>query len=331
MNSSSHVLRRRELVAAAFATVAVGGAGSARAAGYPDKPIRMILPVSPGSAVDATARRLAPPLEAAFGQSMVLDNKPGSAGLIATTQLVRSPADGYTLGMVASTHCITPHLYKASFHPLRDVQPIVTLTSGPMLFVVHDAVPAKDVRQFVAYAKSRPESKSVAMGNSGNGTTNHIACALMSLNAGFKALHVAYRGMGALATDLAGGQVDAGFLPLVAAMPLVKAGQLRILGVSTATRLASMDNVPSLAESGVPDFDMDAWVALIAPKGTPRAIVDRINAEVNKALRKPDVERSIAEGGGGIIGGSVKQCEDLFQNDYNKYGKVIAQAGIKAD
>lgn len=331
MDSSRQTLSRRDLIAAALATATVGSAGTARAAAYPDKPLKMILPVSAGSAVDATARRLAPPLEAALGQPFVLDNRPGSAGLIATTQLVRSPADGYTLGMVASTHCITPHLYKASFHPVRDVQPIVMLTSGPMLFTVNDAVPAKDVRQFVAYAKSRPENKSVAMGNSGNGTSNHIACALMALKADFKALHVAYRGMGALATDLAGGQVDAGFLPLVVAMPLVKAGQLRILGVSTGSRVAALEQVPTLAEGGVPDFDIDSWVAVIAPKGTPKNIIDRLNAELNKALRKPDVERAIADGGGAVLGGSVRQCEDLFQSEFTKYGKVIAQAGIKAD
>ena len=163
-------LQRRKFVAAALGSAVLGSAWGST---YPDKPIKIVLPVSPGSAIDATARRLAPVLEGPLGQPLVIDNRPGSAGLIATSQLVRSPADGYTLAIVASTHCITPHLYKASFHPVQDVQPVVALTSGPMIFVVHASVPAKDIQQFVSYARSRPEKQSVPMGNSGNGTPPH--------------------------------------------------------------------------------------------------------------------------------------------------------------
>ncbi|GAA5236766.1 tripartite tricarboxylate transporter substrate binding protein [Verticiella sediminum] len=330
--------QRRKFVAAAIGAAALGSAWGSTAWGsttsdstYPDKPVRMVLPVQPGSAVDATARRLAPLLEASLGQPLVLDNRPGSGGSIATTTLVRSPADGYTLAMVASTHCITPHLYPTSFHPIRDVQPIVALTSGPLIFVVNASVPARDVQQFVAYAKARSDKRPVPMGNSGNGTANHLASALMSLQAGFQVLHVAYRGIGAFSTDLAGGQVEAGFLPLVAAAPLMQSGQIRALGISTPRRLPAQPDLPTLAESGLPDFDVDAWVALIAPRGVPSAIVERLNGEFNEALRTPEVERFIAEGGGDVIGGTVKDSESLFEREYTGYGQLIAAAGVKAD
>jgi tripartite-type tricarboxylate transporter receptor subunit TctC len=321
-------LQRRKFIAAALGSAVLGPTW---ASAYPDKPVKLVLPVSPGSAIDATARRLAPVLEGPLGQPLVIDNRPGSAGLIATSQLVRSPADGYTLAIVASTHCITPHLYKASFHPVHDVQPVVALTSGPTIFVVHASVPAKDIQQFVAYARSRPEKQSVAMGNAGSGTPLHIASVLMSLKAGFKALHVPYKGIGAFSTDLAGGQVAAGFLPLIAAAPLIRAGQIRALGISTLKRLPALPDVPTLAESGIPGFEVDGWLALIAPKGTPMAIVERLNGEFNRALRTPDVERFIADSGGAVIGGTAKDCESLFQRDFVEYGRLIAEAGIKAD
>lgn len=323
-----HAQQRRTFVAAALGSAMLG---SAWGSSYPDKPIKMVLPVSPGSAIDATARRLGPVLEGLLGQPLVVENKPGSAGLIATAQLVRSPADGYTLAVVASTHCITPHLYKASFHPVQDVQPVVALTSGPMLFVVHASVPAKDVQQFISYGRSRAEKQSVPMGNPGNGTPLHIAAALMSLKGGFKVLHVAYKGIGAFSTDLAGGQVVAGFLPLVAAAPLIKSGQIRALGISTLKRLPALPDVPTLAESGLPGFHVDGWLALIAPKGTPLTVVQRLNGEFNNALRTPELERFVADSGGAVIGGTVKDCESLFQRDFAEYGRLIAEAGIKAD
>lgn len=323
-----HALQRRKFVVAALGS---GLLSPAWGSTYPDRPIKVILPAQPGSAIDATARKFSPVVEGSLGQPMVIENRAGSAGLIATAQLVRSPADGYTLAMVASTHCITPHLYKASFHPLNDVQPIVTLSSGPLVFVVHTAVPAKDVQQFVAYAKSRPENQSVPIGNSGNGTVLHIASALMSRKGEFKALHVPYKGIGSFTTDLAGGQIDAGFLPWVAAAPLIKAGQIRALGISTPKRLSALPDVPTLAESGFPGFDVDGWVALIAPKGTPLAVVEHLNDTYNKALRTAGIERFIVEAGGAAIGGTVKQCESLLQRDFAEYGRLIADAGIKAD
>ena len=323
-----HALQRRNFVAAALGSAMLG---SAWGSSYPDKPIKMVLPVSPGSAIDATARRLAPVLEGLLGQTLVLDNRPGSAGLIATAQLVRSPADGYTLAIVASTHCIIPHLYKASVHPVQDVQPVIALTSGPLIFVVHASVPARSVQQFVSHARALPDKQAVAMGNPGNGTPLHIASALMSLKGGFKALHVAYKGIGAFSTDLAGGQVVAGFLPFVAAAPLIKAGQIRALGISTFKRLSALPDVPTLAEAGIPGFEVDGWLALIAPKGTPPAIVQRLNSEFNNALRTPEVERFVAESGGAVIGGTAKDCESLFERDFAEYGRLIAQAGIKAD
>ena len=324
----SSSFQRRKFVVGALGSMALC---NARGSTYPDKPIKILIPVQPGSAVDATARRLVPVVEGLLGQPLVIDNRPGSAGLIAATQLVRSSADGYTLSMVASTHCITPHLYKAGFHPVNDFQPVVALTSGPLLFVVHAAVPAKDVKQFIAYAKSRPDSQSVPMGSPGNGTPIHIANALFSLKAGFKPLHVAYKGIGAFSTDIAGGQIEAGFLPLVAAAPLVKAGQIRALGISTPKRLAALPELPALAESGLAGFDVDSWVALIAPKGTPMTVVERLNDVFNKGLRTPDIQRFILDGGGDVIGGSVKDCTSLLQREFTGYGRLIADAAIKAD
>jgi tripartite-type tricarboxylate transporter receptor subunit TctC len=322
-----HGMHRREFITAALGSTLLG---SAWGLNYPDRKIKLVLPVQPGSAVDVTARRIAPALEGVFGQPLVVDNRPGNAGLIATAQLVRSPTDGYTLAMVSSSHCISTHLYKASFHPLEDIQPIVAVTSGPLVFVVHVSLPVVDVTQFLAYAKSR-SAKAVTLGSAGNGTLTHIASALFSQKANFKALHIPYKGSGSFAADLAGGQIDAGFLPWVAAAPLIRAERVRAIGISTSRRLPGLPEVPTLSESGIPDFDVDGWVAAIAPRGTPLAIVERLNRAYNEALHAPDFARFVAESGGAILGGSIKDCESLFQRDFAGFGRLIASAGIKAD
>lgn len=319
--------RRRFLVAAA----AAGAAPFAIAQpAYPDKPIRLLLPVSAGSGIDATARKLAPLMAARLGQPLVVENMPGAGGLIGTSALVRSAPDGYTVGMVASTHCITPHLHKTPYDALQDVQPISVITSGPMVLVVPASVPAGNLREFLAVMKSRPEGP-VRLGNAGNGTAVQLAAAQFGIQAKLEVLHIPYRGNNNYLTDLVGGQLDGGFLAPVVAMPLVRQGRLKAIGLSTDRRLPVFPEVPTLAESGLPGFHVDGWFAMVAPARVPRPIVDRLQAELVRALKDPEVEKFVTASGGAIVASSVKDAEKTFEKEYADAGAVIRQLGIKAD
>ncbi|GAA5236755.1 Bug family tripartite tricarboxylate transporter substrate binding protein [Verticiella sediminum] len=328
MGTDLLVSRRQLLVAAAGAAIV----GVAHAGPYPDRAITLLLTTSPGSAVDAIARVMAPHMSRALGQSVVVDNRPGSSGIIATGQMVRSPADGYTLGMTSSTHCINPHLHeKMPYDTLTDVQPICVMTSGPAMLVVHPDLPVGNLHEFIALARSRSAAQPLVIGNAGNGSAVQLAAALLESSTGIRFIHAPYKSNTSYVQDIVGHHIDAGFLPVIAAQPLVRSGRLKALALSTAQRIPTLPDLPTVAESGVPGFDVDGWLALIGPAGIPAPALERINGEVVRALHAPDVVRLVHESGGTVLASSVEEAEHIFRREYEKAGRIIKTAGIKAE
>lgn len=332
MNGSStgFLLRRRSALVAAAAS-ALPWAQARAEAPYPNRPIKLVLPSSPGSAIDGMARALAPALTAALKQPIVIENVAGSGGLIGTMQMLRAPKDGYTLGIASSTFAVSPSLYKMQFDPVKDVQPISVMTSGPMLLVAHPKLQVNTLRELLAVAKARPADSGVVYGSAGIGSTVHLAGAILALQANVPLLHVPYKGTGQYLTDLIGGQLDCGFLPVAQALPHLRSRALRPLGLSTTAGLANLPELKPLAEQGLPGFDVDGWVAVIAARGIPRPVVELVNKVTVAALRTPEMAQFIAEGGGSVIASSVKDADTMVSQEIERYAKVIKTLGIKAD
>jgi tripartite-type tricarboxylate transporter receptor subunit TctC len=263
------------IIAIAFGAVAAT-CGVAQSQNYPTKPIRVIVANAPGSFVDVVARVVTTRMSMAMGQPFVIDNQPGAAGIPGTDQVVRASKDGYTLGMVASNHVINPSLYKVPYDALNDVTPITILGTTPMVLVVPASSPAKSVQDLLAMARAKPGK--LNYGSAGSGTVGHLCAELMRSTAKIDWVHVPYKGDAGFTNDLIGGQIDAGFLAGAAAAPFVKAGKLRALAVTTPQRASSFPDVPTLADSGLFGYSLDAWVALFAPAGTPPAIVSLLQA-----------------------------------------------------
>ncbi|GAA4338376.1 tripartite tricarboxylate transporter substrate binding protein [Pigmentiphaga soli] len=326
--------RRRFLLgaAAAAAGAATGlAAPAAHADEYPSKPIRLILPNSPGSSVDKVSRVLATPLGMALGQPVVVENLPGSGGLIGMQQLLRAPKDGYTIGIVSSNYSVGPYLYDLPYDSLKDITPVSILVSGPFVLLVSPKIPARTLAEFIALAKSRPADATLTFGSPGVGTSFHLSGELLNVTAGTRLLHVPYKMINNYVTDLVGGQLDSGFLTANVAAPLIKAGKLRPLAVTTPTRSRLLPDVPTIAESGYPDFNVDGWQGLIVAAGTPRAIAEKLNAEMNRALRMPDVVKVIEDDGHRIVGGSLADAADWFARDFDRIGKLAKAIGLKPE
>jgi tripartite-type tricarboxylate transporter receptor subunit TctC len=315
---------------ATLAAVAAGFTSPSRAQAYPMRPITMVIPASTGSALDSTARRLAPTLGKALGQAIVVDNRPGAGGLIGTTQIVKSPPDGHTIGFVSSMYCGIPGLYPITFDALLDIQPVSIVSGGPSVLVVNPRnVPVSDLPALIELGRQRAGDKPLAFGSAGNGSTVHLAAAQFSVATKLRINHVPYRSMGAYTTDLVSGVLDAGFLPTIVALPFIHDGRLRALGTSTGTRVAALPGVPTLQEVGLPGFHVDGWLALVAPANVPRPIVERLHAEVVQAARHPDFEKYTKENGGYVIASSIHEAERTFARDVNETTRIIRQLGIK--
>jgi len=328
MNRPCFSLTRRGALLAA-AAAALPGTRAWAEAPYPNKPIKLVLPTAPGSAVDLLARQLGPLLTAALGQPIVIDNVPGSANLIGTLQMLRAPHDGYTLGFQSSTYAAMPSLYKLPFDPAKDVKPVTVMTSGPLLLVVNPRLAASNLHELLALAKSRPEASLLSYGSGGIGTTVHVAAELMTQQSGVRMLHVPYKGAGQYATDLIGGQIDCGFLALGQALPYVRSNRLRAIGLSTKARLPNMPEFTPLAELGLPGFDVDAWVAMVAPGQVPPAVMDRLNRVTVGALRSREMTQFLYDNGGNTIGNSLPEASAMLVRELDRYAKVIKANDIK--
>jgi tripartite-type tricarboxylate transporter receptor subunit TctC len=296
---------------------------------YPTRPVRLIVPFAPAGPGDITARLMGQWLSERLGQPFVIDNRPGAAGNIGTEAVVRAPADGYTLLMVGSWSAINATLYdKLNFNFIRDIAPVAGVLRGPSVMVVNPSVPAKSVPEFIAYAKANPRKLNMASGGTGTGT--HIAGELFKMMAGVDLVHVPYRGGGPALTDLLGGQMQVYFPTTVASIGYIRAGRLRALAVTAATRSDALPDIPTVGEF-VPGYEASFPSGIGAPKNTPSEIIDKLNKEINAGLADPKMKAELADLGGTVLAGSPADFGKLIAEEIEKWAKVIKFAGIKAD
>lgn len=309
-------------------------AGSAFAQAWPARPIRLVVPFPPGGGTDTVARLVAEKLTSQAGWVVVVENRPGAGGNVGLDVVAKAPADGYTIGLGQTANlAINPALYpKMPFDPLKDFAPITTVASQPVVLVVNVASSFRTLADVVTASKSKPES--LRIGLAGNGTVGHLAGEMLERRAGIRMLNVPYKGAGPAMVDLLGNQVDLNFANTAAAIPQLAGKKVRALAVSSAQRVKNVPelaNVPTVAESGYPGFDAITWTGLIAPAGTPQTVVGRINAEVQKALKNPDVQGKLAAEGSTPMGGTPGQFAEYIRTEHQKWGALIHEANIKLE
>ena len=321
--------RRKFLRLAAVAAALPAVSRIARAQAYPTRPVRLIAPFAPGGGSDMTARLIGQWLSERLGQQFVIDNRPGAASNIATEAVVRASADGYTLLIVGSWNTINATLYdKLSFNFIRDIAPVASVIRDPYVMVVNPSVPAKSVPEFIAYAKDNP--RKLNMASPGTGTGPHIGGELFKMMAGVDMVHVPYRGGGPVVTDLLGGQVQVSFASMPSSIQYIRAGKLRALAVTTATRSEALPDVPTVGEF-VPGYEASTWYGVGAPKATPAEIIDKLNKEINAGLADPNIKARIADVGGTVLALSPADFGKFIAEETEKWGKVIRALNIKAD
>ena len=289
---------------------------------YPVRPVRMIVPFSPGGATDVPARILAQRLSEALGHQIVIDNRPGAGAVLGTDAVAKAPPDGYTLLLTATTHVISASLYKKlPYDAIRDFAPVMLIGSGPNVLTVHPSLPAKNVRELISLAKARPGKIDYA--SSGNGSAQHLFGALFMSLADIRMMHIPYKGSAPATTDLIAGQVSVGFPGIALVLPHTTAGRLRALAVTSAERSKAMPDVPSIAEAGVPGYAATLWLGLLAPKGTPPEIVQKLYDEIAKVLRQPEVESAYLATGTDVTISNPEQFGRFVKAEYDKWAKVI--------
>ena len=295
---------------------------------WPSKPLRIIVPYPPGGANDIVARALQPALAASLGQPIVIENRGGGATQIGTEAVARSAPDGTTFLLTNIALGANPSLFaKLPYDTAKDLAPITLISTVPLVLVVHPSVAAKSTADFVALAKAKPGRLNYA--SAGNGSANHLTMEMFRASAGIDIVHVPYKGFGPAMTDLLGGQVTSAFATTLASLPHVRAGKLRALGISTAKRSAAAPEVPTIAESGVPGFDVSEWQMLLAPAGTLSAIIDRMQREVANALRQDDVKTRMTELGASPVGSTPKEAEAFLKSELARWADVAKRVGIK--
>jgi tripartite-type tricarboxylate transporter receptor subunit TctC len=296
---------------------------------YPAKPVRVIVPFAPGGGSDFTGRLVAQKLTERLGTTFVVENRPGAGGNLGAELALKAPADGYTLLLISASYTVNPSVYKLSFDPIADITPVIQVSGGPYVVAVHPSVPANTLAEFVAYAKRQPEK--LAYGTSGNGSIMHVASQYFADAAGIKVLHIPYKGTGPALQDTIGGQVQLIFGAIPATLPHVKAGRLRALAVTTSKRVSAAPDLPTVAEVGYPGYEVTNWHGLIAPRGVPAEIVERLNREVNELIKGEEMKKSLAADGLEPAGGSPAQFAEVLKVEAARWAKVVKQAGIKVE
>ena len=319
----------RHLVTPLACVILAGGANSAVAQPYPSKPVRIIAPFAPGGGIDFIARVAAQKMTETLGQQVIVDNRPGAGGTVGTEIGVRVPPDGYTFVMVATTYSISPSLYKIAFDPLHDITPVIQLSQGPLLLVTHPSLPAVNVKQLIALGRARPQQLIYASG--GTGGVIHLSSELFADMAGIKMVHVPYKGLGPALTDLIAGQVQLLFGSITATLPQTKNGRLRALAVTTPKRTTAAPEIPTVAESGLKDYAVTQWHGLIAPKGLPKPILERINSDLNKIVQSKEMQERLAGDGVTAAGGTPDQFAALIKNEIGVWQNVVRKAGVKSE
>jgi tripartite-type tricarboxylate transporter receptor subunit TctC len=297
---------------------------------YPDKPIKFVVPYPPGGGTDVVARIVQQRLQAALGQPIVIDNKGGAGGSLGTDIVAKSAPDGYTVLFTLSSHTINPAIFpKLPYDTIKDFEPVGLVASLPQLLAANMAVPVRSVADVVAQAKAAPDKFSFA--SVGNGSPGHLAGELMVLRTGAPMAHIPYRGGGPAVTDVMGGQVPLLWVSIPAAAAQVKAGKLRALAVSTTKRSPAFPDVPTMQESGVPDFEVDSWYAMLVPAKTPRPIIDRLNKALNTVLAEPAIRAQLLDQGADAVGGTPEALAKVIAAEVPKWVKLAKDANIKAD
>jgi tripartite-type tricarboxylate transporter receptor subunit TctC len=321
--------RRKFLYLAAGAAAFPVATRIASAESYPSRPVHIIVGFPPGGATDINARLIGQWLSERLGQPFIIENRPGAGSNIGTELVVHAVPDGYTVLLAGPPTAINATLYeKLNFNFIRDIAPIASIVREPLIMVVNPSVPAKTVPEFIAYAKANPGK--INMASAGNGSVVHIAGELFKMMAGVDMVHVPYKGGGPGVTDLLGGQVQVMFATAPSSIEFVKAGKLRALAVTTATRLAALPDIATVGEF-VPGYEASGFYGLGAPKNMPLEIIDKLNKEINASLADPKMKARIAETGGTVLAGSPTDFEKLIAEETDKWGKVIRAANIKPD
>jgi len=333
MKRHKHITSKRRtlvrLTALGFATSALAALtlGSNVVQGQ-TKVVRIILPVATASGVDTITRASSQSLSAALGASIVIENQPGAGGIVGTSAMIKSPPDGTTLSIVSNNHVIYPSVYKSvPFDPINDITPIAVIGSTPIVFVVNPKVPAKDAKELIALLKAKPGGYNY--GSSGNGTILHLAAEMFMDEAGVKATHVPYKGVGPMLTDLIGGQVEMGTLSLPSIQQHLKSGALRAVGTGTAARLAAAPDIPTMTEQGMPGYLVEGWFAVIGPAKMSVADVKRINAAFVTAFATPELRETMAKQGNTINVSTPEFAAKFFRDEMTKYAKLVKKAGVE--
>jgi hypothetical protein len=295
---------------------------------YPAGPLRIIIPFAPAGSTDILGRVLAQRLNEKFRLPAVADNRPGANGTIGTAVVAKAPPDGHTLLIVPAGFAANPIMYKSlPYDQTRDLAPVSQLVAGPLTLTIHPSLPAKTARDLIALAKARPQE--ITFGSSGTGSLNQLAAEWFALSAGVKMTHVPYKGGGAGVIDLMSGQISLYFMNALQSLPYIKSGRLRALGVTTPQRSPFAPDIPSIAESGLPGYDMTTWIALLTTGGTPRETITRLHAEVAHILNQPDTRERLAADGMTVVGSTPAQFTEFLAQENSKYARVIRAAGIE--
>lgn len=319
--------RRSWLAFCSALAVSTVATSQALAQDYPNKPIRVIVPFPAGGFVDGLARPTMPLMSERFGQQIIIDNKGGAGGTIGTAEAARATPDGYTLLMVFDSHAVNPHIYKnLPYDSNKDLAPVSRLIENPLVLLAHPSVPADSVAALVKLAKEKPGSLNYA--TVGPGSSNHLTAELFAEQAGVELTHIPYRGGGPAQADLLGGQVQLMFLSSSLAIPHVEAGTLKALAVTSAERSPALPDVPTLTESGFPDFSVQSWVGLLAPAGTPEPILARWGKEAGEVLRTPEMQERFAKQGVQVVADGPDEFRAFLETEGERWGNLIREKNI---
>ena len=296
---------------------------------YPTKPVKIVVPFAPGGGSDFIARFMAQKLSASMGAQFIVENKPGAGGVIGIEQGIKAPGDGYTLVLIASSYTVNPSVYKLNFDPVADITPVVQMSQGPLLIVTHPSVPVKTIKDLIDLAKAKPGTLNFA--SPGQGSVIHMATEYFDSMAKVKMNHVPYKGTGPALTDTISGQTQVLFSSTATALGHVKSGKLKAVAVTTAKRIPALPDVPTVMESGLPGYEVILWHGLIGPKNLPKAVVDRLSTEVNKALKQKETSDQLETDGVAPAGGTPAQFAETIKKEIGVWRKVAADAGIKPE
>ena len=304
--------------------------GTASAQAYPNKPVRLIVPFAPGGFTDVVARILGQKLSVAMGQQFIVENKAGAGSTIGTDFVAKSAPDGYTLVMISTTHVISPWIYKTMpYDPIKSFTVVSKLVDSPYVLLVNPKVPANNVKELVALAKSAPET--IHYASSGNGSSQHLMGGLFVSMTGAPLKHVPYRGSSGAATDLVAGVVETSFAGVPNALSQVPQGRLKAFAVTTAKRIPQLPDVPTMQEAGVPGYEASVWLALLAPAGTPKDIVNKLNSEIAKLMNTPDAKKALYDAGVEPTPSTPEAMSDYMVKEMERWGKVVKEIGIKVE